>query len=184
MADDRQIIFKSHMTPLEADSMESGAINTILLQKDASANYVRRSLGGKGTVTDLTDNQWSDFWTSITQTTLTCENIAAVWESGDSSSYATHTWNGTTTVQTAHQLTQGLSGGTDVDVSYLFIKNTGVNKLLVSLNGTSGNYFLEISGGSAISLRGGDTGFHADDIYVKTEDASVSSTIDWVLAKK
>jgi hypothetical protein len=185
MADDRKIIFSLHVTPMETDTMEEdGFSKTILLQQDTAGATVKKSFGGKGSVTDLADDQWNDGWTSMMHQDIKWEDLddddddtGNRWE--DSSD----AWSGVSSISTsAHQLVQAVSSATDVDVSFLYIKNKGSVDLKVSLNGTSGNYYILVPASGSIALRGGDSSFHCDDVYVKT--ASSTTDIEWVLAKK
>lgn len=184
MADERKIIFSLHVTPMETGVMEEDSLSkTILLQQDAVGATVKKSFGGKGTVTDLADAQWNDGWTSMMHSGVKWEDLDDATDgTGNRWEDSADAWNGTNEISAgAHQLVQAVSSATDVDVAFLYIRNKGSNDLTVSLNGTSGNYFIIVPGGGSVALRGGDASFHCDDVYVKSASGT---TIEWVLAKK
>ena len=61
MADDRRIIFCTHLIPQEAADMEESTLQKwTILRQDSSGDAVAKTLGGKGTCTDLNATQWSD----------------------------------------------------------------------------------------------------------------------------
>ena len=179
MADDRRIIFNSY-----ALVQESAASEESIESKWIVYPGIGSSVGGKSTVTDLNATQWSDNWCSVKHNEMNWEDYAdATDNSGNRWEDVFFGWGDILSISTsAHQLTQGVSTATDVDVAFLYIKNLGTVELTVSLNGTSGEYDLLIPAGAGISLRGGDASFHCDDIHVKT--ASGTTTIQYVLAIK
>lgn len=182
MADNRRIIYSSYVVPQESASAAEVTGDNKRWTINKSVN---KTLGGKGVITDLNKDQWSDQWCSLVKNNRNWEDYTDATDvSGNRWEDTFSQWDNKFTVSTsAIQLSRGLSTATDQDVSFLFIKNVGRQPLQVSLNGSGGNYYILIpaSGGSTM-LRGGDAAFHCDDIYVKT--ASGTTTIEYILAKK
>tara|TARA_Y100001938_G_C8053482_1_gene413165 strand:+ start:745 stop:1269 length:525 start_codon:yes stop_codon:yes gene_type:complete len=174
MADGRRIIFSSHVTPIETDTLEEAAIG-----KSSLWQSVNKSLGSKSTVTDLNTNQSKNGWTSMIHTQATWEYQYDEWETNGGA------WSGDISLTAGAdglQLTSGVSALVSQDVSFLYLKNTGAtNVLRISLDGLSGSYYIKVPPGGSVALRGGDSSFHCNDIYVKSTDGT---TLEWVLAHK
>ena len=176
MADDRKIQWGGHFTIQESDTDEEGVEKWI--------PYGMKKVGGKSSISDLADSQWSDSWCSMAEVDKTWENYSDTTDnSGNRWEDFYNGWNNKKWVSTgANQLTQTLASAVDVDVAFLYIKNLGEQEVHISLNGSSGEYDLLVPAGASLALRGGDDAFHCDDIHVKT--ASGETYIDYVLAKK
>ena len=178
MADDRKIVWGSYASVEESAFDEEGR------EKWTMYDAVKSSVGGRGSVVDLSDNQWNDSWCSRSHHLKNWENyIDSDDNSGNRWEDTLVGWSDEIVVGTsAYQLSYGVGSATDVDVAFLYIRNLGAVELTVSLNGSSGEYDLYLPEGASIALRGGDASFHCDDVHAKT--ASGSTNIEYVLAKK
>ena len=130
-------------------------------------------LGEKGVVS-INATQWGDDWCSVGHSKRIWTDVGENWNAKKIS------WqDGTISVGT------GASNLTDDsnDLDFLYIKNKGAsNNCLVSLNGTSGNYYIIIPPKGSISLRGDGTSLDCNDVYVKTPSGGTS--IEYVIAKE
>tara|TARA_R110002020_G_scaffold167808_3_gene356332 strand:+ start:57 stop:599 length:543 start_codon:yes stop_codon:yes gene_type:complete len=178
-AEDRKIIFGGHVVVKESASSEESIDDKWILYPG-----IEKPVGGKGIVTNLHDDQWSDSWCSMSHDQKHWEDYADTDDhSGNRWEDSYNSWNNQKWIGTgANQLTQTLAGGVDVDVAFLYIKNLGTQEAHVSLDGSSGEYDLLVPAGASLALRGVDAAFHCDDVYVKT--ASGETYIDYVLAKE
>ena len=69
------------------------------------------------------------------------------------------------------------------DLAFLYIKNLGsTNNVLVSLNGTSGNYYIIIPPEGSVGMRGDDTGLECNEVFVKSN--SSTTEIEYLIAKE
>ena len=126
MADDRRIIFGTYLVPKEAaDAEESIPQKWTLMRQDTSGDAVAKTLGGKGTCTDLADNQWSDSWTSMAHQQMNWEDWADATDvSGNRWEDVEEYWNGAAEVGTSSGIQLSDDGS---DVSFCYIKNTGTD---------------------------------------------------------
>ena len=174
MADDRRIIFGSYVAPVETDTLEEANIS-----KSSIWQSVNKSLGSKSVVTDLNANQSKNGWTSMIHRKSTWEYQTDDWDLNGAA------WSAEISLiagAAGFQLTSGVSSLVSQDVSFLYLKNTGTaNILRASLDGLSGSYYIKVPPGGSVALRGGDSSFHCNDIYVKSTNGT---TLEWVLAHK
>jgi hypothetical protein len=183
-ADDRRIIFGTHIVPKEsADSEESIPQKSILMQQDSNGNTMAKTFGGKSICTDINSTQWGDSWTSMAHQNMNWEDYDdADDHSGNRWEDMVESWNGFLSVSTSGiQLTGGNSDAANVQLAFCYIRNTGDVELRVAMVGDS-NYKMRIPAGASVGWRGGQTSenFYADDIYVKT--GSSSTTIEYIIA--
>ena len=178
MADDRRIIFGSHIVPKEAaDSEEAIPQKWTIMRQDSGADPVAKTFGGKGICTDLADNQWGDGWTSMFHSQANWEDQDENWEV----SYDYWDGSGLIATDSGTQLAQHAANTTDV-VSFCYIKNTGTdNDLSVSLSG-SGDYEILIPPGGSFYCRGGDANFKTSKVYIKAVGSP--TTAEYIIAKK
>ena len=67
------------------------------------------------------------------------------------------------------------------DLQFCYIKNTGSNAVIISLDANS-TYPLKLSGGASTMFRGYSSNLKVNEVYVKT--ASGTSTIEYLIAKE
>ena len=171
----RRVIFGTHVIPTQSVEGEETAIRHTEFQ--ASPNG---TLGGKGIAT-INATQWGDEWTSMEHadlsqwedfTTVNWEDFTSNWEAGGS---------GQVTITTTAAKGQ-LSDAADV-LAFLYIKNTGNSSrdCLVSLNGSSGNFYIIVPPNGSMHLKGDGTNLNCDEVYVKSSGAT--TTIEYIIAK-
>ena len=175
MANARRIIFGTYVVPTKNIEMEESSIVHTEFQ-DSPAG----TLGGKGTAT-INASQWSDGWTSMEHvnfytwedlTTVNWEDTTSIWD------FSTKGEITVTTTASNHQLSTDSN-----DLAFLYIKNTGdTNNCLVSLNGSSGNFYITVPPGGAIHLRGDGTTLDCNDVYVKSNTST--TRIEYIIAKE
>ena len=171
MSNARRIIFSTYVVPTQAIEMEETSIRQTEFQASPGG-----ALGGKGIAT-INATQWGDGWTSFspatTHTGVFWENQDDVWE------LQGETWSGELGLTTsATDLTDDSN-----DLAFLYIKNTGdTNNALVSLNGTSGNYYIIIPPNGSVHLRGDGTTLDCNDVFVKSNTST--TTIEFIIAKE
>ena len=173
MPNARRIIFSSYVVPTQSVEGEETAIRHTEFQ--ASPNG---TLGGKGSV-PINATQWGDDWTSMTHSDIDLwEEFTVNWED------IFRLWEGTsgkipiTTTAADHQLSSDSN-----DLAFLYIKNTGdTNNCLVSLNGSSGNFFMIVPPNGSVHLRGDGTTLDCNDVYVKSNTST--TTIEFIIAKE
>lgn len=132
------------------------------------------TLGGSGNVA-IHATQSSAGWTSMIAGTANFweQHTTVNWEVGGA-----WTFDGTVTASTTPDQLSSDSGA----CGFAFIKNEGLtNDCLVSLNGTSGNYYISVPPGGAVLFRGDGSNLNCDEIYVKT--ALSATDIEFVIAK-
>ena len=162
----RRVIFSTYVVPTQAIEMEEISIRQTEFQTSPGG-----ALGGKGIAT-INATQWGDGWTSFSQTGAFWEDQGDVWELGEA-------WDGTLSLTTS-----GINLTDDSnDLAFLYIKNTGdTNNALVSLNGTSGNYYIIIPPNGSVNLRGDGTTLDCNDVFVKSNTST--TTIEFIIAKE
>ena len=168
----RRIIFGSHVVPTKAVPAEELSVYHTEFVGSTSADTLNKTLGGKGSES-ITPAQWGDGWVSFSHQGAYWEDQSDVWE------LQGETWDGTLGLTTSPtDLTDDSN-----DVAFLYIKNTGAdNNCLVSLNGTSGNYYIIVPPNGSVHLRGGSDSFHCNDIFVKSNTST--TTIEFIIAKE
>tara|TARA_R100000458_G_scaffold59265_1_gene69321 strand:+ start:1431 stop:1961 length:531 start_codon:yes stop_codon:yes gene_type:complete len=174
MPNARKVIFSTYVVPTQSVEAEETSIRHTEFQ--ASPNG---TLGGKGSVA-INATQWGDEWTSMEHqniqvwedfTTLVWEDFTSNWESAPKGEITI------TTTASNHQLSSDSN-----DLAFLYIKNTGsTNNCLVSLNGSSGNFYLIVPPNGAVHLRGDGTTLDCNDVYVKSDTST--TTIEFIIAK-
>ena len=176
MPNGRRIIFSTYVVPTQIKEMEEDTIT----HEEFQAN-VNKTLGGKGTAT-INATQWGDKWTSTTHGTIN------KWEEFDTVNWEDvllyPTKSGRLPLDGSDSPTQLTSDGTDC--AFLYIKNLGLtNEVYVSLNGTSGNYYIIIPPEGSVNLRGAVAGvddpLDCNDIYVKCT-GSETTEIEYLIA--
>ena len=167
MPNARRIIFSTHVVPTQSVEGEETSVRHTEFQ--ASPNG---TLGGKGSAT-INATQWGDGWVSFSHHKGYWEDQSDVWE------LQGETWDGTLGLTTSPtDLTDDTS-----DLAFLYIKNTGdTNNALVSLNGTSGNYYIIIPPNGSVNLRGDGTTLECDEVFVKSNTST--TTIEFIIAKE
>ena len=178
----RRVIFGSYVVPQESTStsdtseeLESG----FEVGKPSYTKYiidptVRRTLGGKGTVT-LTADQGNNGWTTMTGNKTT-------WDMMDDTTNAYgDRW------EDCHQVWGGEMNITGLTVlrpygvatlKFLYIENTGVNEVKLALEGNE--YDILIPGGASVSLRLADS---TSSSTCKLNIDSGTSTVKYIQAK-
>ena len=160
---DRRVTFGTYVIPTKTLEMDEQHVTQEIFMGSPV-----KAIGGKGKMTIGT--QWGDGFTSMN----------TVWQ------YAEETWNvqgmttdGTLTVSnTPTDLNDEGS-----DLKFLYIKNTGLtNEVLVSLNGTGGNYYIEVPPEGSVYLRGAHANLDCNDVFVKCNSGE-TTTIEYIVAK-
>jgi hypothetical protein len=167
MPNARRVIFGTHIIPTQSVEAEETSIRHTEFQ--ASPNG---TLGGNGIAT-INATQWGDGWVSSSHAGAYWEDQGDVWE------LQGETWDGTLGLTTSPtDLTDDTS-----DLAFLYIKNTGdTNNCLVSLNGTSGNYYIVIPPNGSVNLRGDGTTLECNEVFVKSNTST--TTIEFIIAKE
>ena len=163
----RRVIFSSYVVPSEVLAMEEASISHTVFN-----SAVGKTLGGKGNAS-IDATQWGDGWVSFSHQGAYWEDQSDVWE------LQGETWSGELSITAATDLTDDGS-----DLGFLYIKNTGTSvNAEVSLNGTSGNYFIIIPPNGSVHLRGGSTSFNCNSVFVRGESGSSTTTIEYIIAQ-
>ena len=156
MPNARRVIFSTYVVPTFSIKMEEESVTKTEFQTSPAG-----TLGGKGSAS-IDATQWGDGWVSFSHQGAYWEDQGDVWE------LQGETWSGELSITAATDLTDDSS----TTLAFLYIKNTGSVDVLISLNGTSGNYYILLSGGEAFASE-----IHVDsNVFVKT--ASGTSTIE------
>ena len=172
MPTDRRVVFGTTVIPTQSLESEESSIRRTEFQ--SSPNGV---LGGKG-IASIAATQWGDGWTSFSNEGAGWEDQGDVWE------LKGEPWSGALEIGTSGvNLTDNVN-----QLAFLYIKNTGSpNNCLVSINGSSGAYYITIPPNGSIHLRGDssfgeepDDQFKCADVYVKSHSPT---TIEFIIAK-
>ena len=167
MPNARRVIFSSYVVPSEVLAMEEASITHTVFN-----STVGKTLGGKGNAS-IDATQWGDGWVSFSHQGAYWEDQSDVWE------LQGETWSGELSITAATDLT-----GDGSDLGFLYIKNTGTSvNAEVSLNGTSGNYFIIIPPNGSVHLRGGSTSFNCNSVFVRGASGSSTTTIEYIIAQ-
>jgi|6_EtaG_2_1085325.scaffolds.fasta_scaffold73240_2 hypothetical protein len=168
----RRIIFSSYVVPTKAVAAEELSIHHTEFLGSTSINTLSKTLGGKGSA-GIDAAQWGDGWVSFSHQGAYWEDQSDVWE------LQGETWSGELSITAATDLTDDGS-----DLGFLYIKNTGTSvNAEVSLNGTSGNYWIIIPPGGSVHLRGGSTSFNCNSVFVRGAGGSSTTTIEFIIAQ-
>ena len=177
MAQDRRIIMKTSVLPTATTayaavpgSLEEYNLTKATYNKNTISTSIGR-LGGNSKMTDITSNQWGDGWSSMISERATWELNTSNWEAT-----STDTWDGIFTMTT----TQSQLSTDSNDLQFCYIKNTGSNAVIISLDANS-TYPLKLSAGASTMFRGYSTNLKVNEVYVKT--SSGTSTIEYLIAK-
>tara|TARA_Y100000310_G_scaffold46626_1_gene43321 strand:- start:27 stop:554 length:528 start_codon:yes stop_codon:yes gene_type:complete len=175
MPNTRRVMFGTYVIPTQSVEAEETSIRHTEFQ--ASPNG---TLGGKGVAT-INATQWGDEWTSMEHPEFN------LWEEVDNVFWEDFTSNwdtaprGEVTITTTasnHQLSSDSN-----DLAFLYIKNTGAdNNCLVSLNGSSGNFYMIVPPNGSVHLRGDGTDLECNEVYVQSNTST--TTIEYVIAKE
>ena len=167
MPNARRVIFSSYVVPTQSIEMEEASV-----RQTQFVSSTGKTLGGKGTAT-INASQWGDGWVSFSHHGAYWEDQSDPWERQG------ETWSGTLSLTTSPtDLTDTTS-----DLAFLYIKNTGdTNNCLVSLNGTSGNYYIVIPPNGSVYLRGDGTTLECNEVFVKSNTST--TTIEFIIAKE
>ena len=167
MPNARRIIFSSYVVPSEVLAMEEASISHSVFN-----SAVGKTLGGIGTAS-IDSTQWGDGWVSFSHQGAYWEDQSDAWE------LQGETWSGKLSITSATNLTDDGS-----DLGFLYIKNTGASvNAEVSLNGTSGNYFIIIPPNGSVHLRGGSTDFNCNSVFVRGTSGLRTTTIEFIIAQ-
>ena len=163
----RRVIFSSYVVPSEVLEMEEASITHTVFH-----SAVGKTLGGKGTAS-INTTQWGDGWVSFSHQGGYWEDQSDIWQ------LKGEVWDGILSLTTSPtDLTDDTS-----DLAFLYIKNLGdTNNCLVSLNGTSGNYYITIPPQGSVHLRGDGTNLDCNDVFVKSNTST--TTIEFIIAKE
>jgi len=168
----RRIIFSSYVVPTKAVAAEELSIHHTEFLGSTSINTLSKTLGGKGSA-GIDAAQWGDGWVSFSHQGAYWEDQSDVWE------LQGETWSGELSITAATDLTDDGS-----DLGFLYIKNTGTSvNAEVSLNGTSGNYWIIIPPNGSVHLRGGSTSFNCNSVFVRGAGGSSTTTIEFIIAQ-
>ena len=164
----RRVIFGTYVIPTYSIEGEEASVRHTEFQVSPAG-----TLGGKGT-DSINKDQWGDGWSSFSHAQAYWEDQSDVWE------LQGETWSGElsiTTTATHQDLTDDGS-----DLGFLYIKNTGAdNNCLVSLNGSSGNFYIIVPPNGSVHLRGGSTSFNCNSVFVKSDTST--TTIEFIIAQ-
>ena len=168
MPNARRITFGTQVIPTQSIEMEETSVRHAEFMASPGT-----TIGGKGTAT-INATQWGDGWVSFTHHGAYWEDQSDVWElQGEA-------WSGKLSIS---------DGATDLtddsnDLAFLYIKNTGTtNEAKVSLNGTSGNYYIIVPPEGSVHLRGDGTTLDCNDVFVKCSSGE-TTTIEFIIAKE
>ena len=173
MATDRRVIFGTYVVPTRIDTMEEESISKTSFLGATGTDTLSKTLGGKGSVI-IHATQWGDGWVSFAHQGAYWEDQSDVWE------LVGETWSGELSITSAVKLTDD----TSTTCAFVYIKNTGTSvNAEVSLNGTSGNYWIIIPPGGSVHLRGGSTSFNCNSVFVRGASGSSTTTIEFIIAQ-
>ena len=168
---DRRVIYGTHVVPQEAIVREEG-ITTYKLD-----TTVAKRFGGKGSV-DITSNQTTDLWTSMTSTGTTWDSIEENWNE------TAHSWHalssGALTVDDSLSTIAAaalVSAGTAI--KFLYVKNLGSVECQLALEGDEPDILIPPR--AAVSMRIG-TGVTAATVKVAVAADEDDTTIEYVIA--
>ena len=183
MAQDRRIIMKTSVLPTATTayaavpgSLEEYNISKSTYNKNTISTSIGR-LGGNSKMTDISSTQWSDSWSSMMAGYVYWEDLSDSTDvSGNRWEDVEEPWNGILGLTTS-----GVALADDSsDLQFCYIKNTGSNAIIISLDGNS-TYPLKLSSNASTMFRGYSTNLKVNEVYVKT--SSGTSTIEYLIAK-
>mgnify|MGYP003645884191 CR=1 FL=1 len=175
----RRVMFGTYVVPSRSDTMEEDSISKTSFLGATSNDTLSKTLGGKGSAT-IDATQWNDAWTSMFHSQVNWEDLDDSDDTtGNRWEDTSNPWSGKFIVVSAINLTDDGS-----DLGFLYIKNTDRSGTVceVSLNGTSGNYFIRIPSNGSVHLRGGSTSFNCDMVHVRGLEGKPTS-IEYIIAQ-
>jgi len=182
MAQDRRVIMKTSVLPNARTSYSAvpGSLEEKNITKAAYNKNVISSagrLGGTSKMTDISSTQWSDSWSSMMSGYVYWEDLSDSTDvSGNRWEDVEEPWNGILGLTTS-----GVALADDSsDLQFCYIKNTGSNAVIISLDANS-TYPLKLSANASTMFRGYSTNLKVNEVYVKT--SSGTSTIEYLIAK-
>jgi hypothetical protein len=182
MAQDRRVIMKTSVLPNARTSYSAvpGSLEEKNITKAAYNKNVISSagrLGGTSKMTDISSTQWSDSWSSMMSGYVYWEDLSDSTDvSGNRWEDVEEPWNGILGLTTS-----GVALADDSsDLQFCYIKNTGSNAIIISLDANS-TYPLKLSANASTMFRGYSTNLKVNEVYVKT--SSGTSTIEYLIAK-
>jgi hypothetical protein len=172
MPNSRRVIFSSYVVPTQSIEMEETSVRQTQFISSPSGDTLGKTLGGRGTAT-IGASQWGDGWVSFAHHGAYWEDQNERWETQG------ETWSGFLNLTTSPiDLTDDTS-----DLAFLYIKNLGdTNNALVSLNGTSGNYYIVVPPQGSVHLRGDGAILELGDVFVKSNTST--TTIEFIIAQE
>jgi hypothetical protein len=159
---DRRVIYSTYIVPTKTLEMDETYVT-----QEVFMDSPGKTLGGRGKMTIGT--QWGDGFTSMNTN----------WEDADENwQVQGQTFSNELAISdTATDLNDE-----DSQLDFLYIKNTGqTNEMLVSLNGTSGNYYIEVPPEGSVYLRGAHADLDCNDVFVKC-NGSETTTIEYIVS--
>ena len=174
MADAKRIVFGSNIIPYDEVSREEFA--TVYGGNRRRELAESHNLGGEGTVS-IDNDQGGEDWISCGHHSQDYRQIGDNWETMSRGWLPYINVTGTS----AHAF--GPGGG---DLEFLYIKNLGGqngDELYLSLNGSTGNYYIIIPAHGSVSLRGDGTDLHGSDLRVKCGIGG-STTMEYIMARE
>ena len=179
MAQDRRVIMKTSVLPTATTayaavpgSLEEYNITKATYNKNTISTTIGR-LGGSSKMTDISDTQWGDAWTSMSGKHQEWEDFDELWNTTAAG------WDadvGDVSIST----TQKQLSTDGSDLQFFYIKNLGSNAAIISLDANS-TYPLKLSSGASTMFRGYSTNLKINEVYVKT--ASGTSTVEYIIAQ-
>jgi len=174
MPNARRIVFGTQVIATQTIEMEEVDVTHKEFQTSPG-----KMLGGNG-VASVNATQWGDRWIS-TSAKNSWQEVETNWNAYE------HAWDDLTETNSVTTTPRQLTTDSN-DCAFLYIKNrekkiakTIQVPVLVSLDGTSGNYYIEIPPEGSVYLRGTDD-VECNEIYVKI--AKGTADIEWIIAKE
>lgn len=167
MADNRRLIFGTHIVAMQGNALEEGPVKWVL------DTGVAKSLGSKGFLlvdAGQYDSTGDSGWTSMTHPQETWDTDGDLW------GFDTTCWSDYLTIDSSGSV---LSAHTDA-LGICYIKNVGSNEAQISLD-TGSSYHIKLSAGASIVFRGDGTLLTLEEVKVKS---SSGTNIEYIIAKK
>jgi len=182
---DRRIVYGSHVIPQIAYNTTSTEVTREEGSTAGRASYedwkldttVAKRFGGKsnGDHVQVTHDQGTDYWTSMTSVGQTWNLFDETWN-GTSS-----TWNTGEGEVSVNDSLSTIRSGSD-GIKFLYIKNLGTVQCELALEGDERDIL--IPGGAAVSMRTNSSSVTSATVKVATAaSSSTTTTIEYVIAK-
>ena len=177
MATARRVIFSTYVIPTKIVDMEETTVKHEEFLGSTSNDSLTKTLGGRGNAT-INATQWGDEWSSTTHGTIN------KWEEFDTVNWEDVLLYPTKSGRLALSDTTTQLTTDSTDCAFLYIKNLGsTNEVLVSLNGTGGNYYIIIPSGGSVHLRGDGTYLECNEVFAKCSSGETTE-IEYLIAKE